>query len=364
MDDGELEDENVGQDENAMRQQGNQKEAVLYCSALFCMLAMVGIIFFWDTSDLEAAVRWGNMECQEATCHIDTLGVAYRGNCDMHAMLQMTHFNTFAECMGPGFENISHEVSSAWTRNQQSHCTRVGDLAYSSPELWNGTMVTKGRRLRIHVAHHPLGAFPVNRVLCHNTYLAWAFVRVNTSSGIPRCAYEYGAAQPSLSGDWEKISKFLKKLKQQRTMKCWTLGQESCIVGFYKEDHIKDHEVDDRYSLQITGIVCAVISVILGCAACCLHIQERGFYHMPAGGMHHLIPTEDPDEHVLLSSRVRRAVRHAVHNLNEQTPQTSRESTARALNGDDMNIQTLAPGGRKLIIPRNIAADFLHANRN
>lgn len=338
--------------------QEHKKELAAALSGLFCVLAVLGLVFGVDSGGLSSARNWAKQDWKQSICSVEDSGIAYRGSCQMDVTLMMTDFSDFAECMGPRHMlGEAKEVRKDWEATGPGRCAARGNEAYAAAQ---GDAPPTGRRL---------GKYWHERIVCHNSYLPWAVLRVHNStgvgsltrSGVARCAYEFGAVRPSITGDWDAALALLGKLKQARAggsgVLCWTLATDDCIVALRDQGVLTEKEQGERNLIRAHTLVCGALALLLGACVACWQWQEGGLCEDPTT-LHVALPTEEPEP---LGGRVQQLAAAAASQLEETTPPASGSSTLR-LSGADRShrtVEVVLPNGHQLSVPQNIASDFI-----
>lgn len=329
-------------------------QAAGFVALIFGTFALIGALYWWFPDDLIQDRVWASRPWVEMPCLVESTGIAYRGNCELNTTLRMTTYELFQECLGPN-ETSTHRlaIERQWEETPPGLCAARGDLAYE--EAREGSI---RRRLWGHVE------IPF-RVECHNAYLLWAAVRVMNGSDISsseqHCAYEYGASNPSISGEWEDIVDKRKHLQlkavQNEAMPCWVLASEAqvadaCVIAFSNIRKVIELAREEESLMKKTGIACTVLTLLASAYACCFHFrsEEKSSYRA--------LPKSDPDDDTYAHAQV---IHLAAAAYGEVTPPASGGSTLRAEEGGGHRgtIEVLAPNGLCTTVPRNVAADFL-----
>jgi len=397
-----------------------QKEIALGLAFLFAVLALCLGFYCLDSGDRQDSRRWARRPWIEASCSIRNVGVAYRGDCDMDSTLRMAHYQNFAECQGPSESGGSDiwAIRRAWKRSAPGRCARRGNLVYSSSAGPPPVQVSSssggadmasqaaaeaaqeeveeadsigdvsggeedegedfaeetsfGRRLQIAAGHHRS---------CHNGYLLWAEVVVKSDiggagvapagaqalpRGRPRCAYQFGAAAPSVTGDWRAVTGLLQRLQGSVGLatgaRCWYLPDEDCVVAL-DEAGLLAQRASEGASLA-RKLCFVLIALALGAAAFAgyLHTRDHGCCGiLPPQGYDSAVATSGPsaaDEEVPLSERVRGIVSTVSARFNEVTPSPTPGRGSNSVR----NLEVTGTRGAKdasMKVPANVAADFL-----
>lgn len=333
----------------------HRKELAAALAGLFSVLAALGLFFCVDPQDLRAARRWADLAWRESLCAVEDVGVAYRGNCGTDVTVVMTRGEDFAECMGPRHGLGPGDARGAWAATAPGRCARRGDAAYAAP----------GRRLGQPYRHEP--------IVCHNSYLPWAVLRLPNSSagpGASRCAYEFGAARPSITGDWPSVLRAAAHLKRARGLQggvlCWVLEADDCVVAFRDQRALTGQERGERDFVRAHSAVCGALALLFGALAVCWHCHDGGLCLSPSGGRHVALPTAEPAHAALLSERVHRVMSAAAGRLADTTPSVSGDSTLRisGAEGSHRTVQVVLPNGSQTTVSQNIASDFIDAARS
>lgn len=252
---------------------------------------------------------------------------------------------------------------------------------------------------------------------CYRRYLAWAEVAVTespaTAGGVTadmphRCAYTYGASEPSESQDDEDVANTFQHLQDRMSghgMQCWVLSADDCVVAFVKEGISKKAEEreaaeeDDRSDINHIRVYASaffgVASLVAAALAYFWYVLDYGFCDIiPPSGYQSVISTADsgeatqpvirtvmdtvhsfcesaltrlrtraalpPRDEVPLTARIRRIVDVAASGaLGMMTPSSGGESLRlSARDGSRRTVQIAGPEGFS-IVPRNIASDFI-----
>mmetsp|Transcript_122307 Transcript_122307/g.273249 ORF Transcript_122307/g.273249 Transcript_122307/m.273249 type:complete len:393 (+) Transcript_122307:16-1194(+) len=365
----------------------HKKEVAGALALLFALLAVVGGIFCSDPQDLEYAKNWANRDWMESFCAVMDVGVAYRGDCHMDVTLMMTEYRDFHECMGPR-ETVDDpvEMRDEWDTTAPGRCAVRGDMAYLGRDVTKyheGATESRGRR-RLQddggEENSPprmlIRSFSPNRLVCHNSYLLWALVSLpnTTSAGASgteeRCAYTYGATDPSITGTWSQITSTLKKLKEAEALsggvRCWVLSNDDCVVSFKDFRLLINQELHEHSLVRMSGVVCGVVATILAAMALRWHCLEKAFGDSEIPAYYHTaLPTSEPEPEAMLSDRVRQIMSVAAAHLTETTPTASGESTlcVSERGGSHRTVEVVGPNGTRKTVPRNVAADFMSVTR-
>jgi len=393
----------------------HRKEVSFGLGSLFAMLAFVGVLNYIDPEDLHNAEKWEKQHWVEAPCDIEQAGIAYRGNCHMDVTLMMTRYNKFAECMGPEETSVNAPaIFSAWGKSEAGRCAAIGDDAYRrhtgkqvnnpypaelpptvEPPAGEGAVAVAARRLpgagdgaavgsyndgsRVAAALRPqdLAArfLPGANIDCHNNYLPWALVKVMNESNYTnqrRCAYEFGASAPSITGDWDAIMHLYHRLKGEKETTCWVLTDDDCVVAFEDQHLLTQRERRRNKLVIISGIICGTLAVIMLAVGCVWNCRERGRCPLPTSMVGSLpairgyepVPQEPgATPQVPLSERVRHIMSVVASRFDEETPTASGASTLRVAGDRSQRTLDLGRAFRQTtgapLVPRNVAADFL-----
>lgn len=381
-------------------------EVASVCCCMFALLACVGIINALNPSGMHLVQKWADKKWIKGHCQVEAVGIAYRGNCHTDVTLTMTTYNRFKECMGLP-QKLGVNVKDTWKKWQHSQagaCAARGDLAFQmdTGEVFTGNDEGEiiGRSSFPSFSEDPRSLpnaleerfLPGARIDCHNNYLPWALLHIdrdlmslipgtdrfvagnNGSAGIKRCAYEFGASQPSLSGDWEEIMDMVTTLRQERDslahggvgkVACWVLQSDDCVVAFMDQRELVAAAQRRNTLSTVSGLLCGTLAVTAMLLACCWHLREQGWCHRcpetfmsvvccePPGGFHRPLPTQDPDgivPGIPLTDRVRQAVTAAAANLrnSDLTP------------GTPVTVWSTREVQHNMAAEHNMAADFLN----
>lgn len=298
----------------------------------------------------------------------------------MDVTLMMTEYQHFAECMGPrenGDDLIA--VRQQWGQTDPGKCANQANQDYDSRRLALAARASSASS----AATGPLvdGAAPkrnlfapaggINRLKCSNSYLPWASVRVHNISGLSpsdlRCAYEFGAPEPSINGDWENVLAMTDKLRMQSSApqgtRCWVLVSDDCVVSFHDEKLLTMQEQGENQMIKNSGIICGVLAVFSALITCFWHVRDMYFGNGSVS--YQGLPTSEPvTVEVLLSDRVRQIMNVAASRLTDETPPATGENTFRGSQVDQNRTILMAPGpgarpSAKSNVPKNVAADFV-----
>mmetsp|Transcript_32736 Transcript_32736/g.90408 ORF Transcript_32736/g.90408 Transcript_32736/m.90408 type:complete len:380 (-) Transcript_32736:12-1151(-) len=346
-------------------------EAAASLALLFAFLTAIGIVFCVDPEDLQEARKWAKQPWVESFCTVEDAGIAYRGNCDTDATLTMVEYRDFAECMGPDMGTLDvTEVHLAWEASAPGRCALRGNDAFAGA-------AGPARRLGSS-AYRPEHAPPRRRLdsvyrpkfACHNSFLPWAVVRAPNASGgkgVPRCAYEFGASRPSITGDWLSVRRTLEHLRRARGVRggvvCWVLGHDDCVVAFHDRRLLEERALRERDRVRMHVTACGLLAALLASCAARWHCQKQGLWPSQPRGYHMPLPTAEPDHAALLNERVQQTTHAAVQRLAEATPPGSGASTLRisGAGAGHRTVEVVLPNGNRSAVSQNIATDFLDA---
>mmetsp|Transcript_25199 Transcript_25199/g.50966 ORF Transcript_25199/g.50966 Transcript_25199/m.50966 type:complete len:365 (+) Transcript_25199:153-1247(+) len=350
-----------GGDEPSTRSlfQEHRKELAAVLATLFSVLAGLGLIFCADPKDLKDARSWAKQSWRESFCTVEDFGVSYRGNCETDVTITMTAYSDFAECLGPHhLPESPADVRDEWAVTPAGRCARRGDAAYAASS--SGQLLSR----RLTYRHE--------RLVCHNSYLPWAVLRLENGShggGPSRCAYEFGAVRPSITGEWQDVLQVLSHLERARGVRggivCWALEADDCVVAFKDQHRLTRQERGERNLIRAHTTVCGVLAVLFGAFAACWQCQDTGLWLSPRGGRHMALPTSEPPQGPLLSERVQRIMDVAAQRLTETTPPVSGDSTLRISGAERSHrtVEVVLPNGNQTTVSQNIASDFIEVVR-
>lgn len=360
-------DEDTGIAHNTDLWRAHRTEIAAAFAVLFSVVTAIGAVFFASPKNLRFAEKWADQNWVKSSCTVEEAGVAYRGICQIDVSIIMTRYQRFAECQGPSESAFDAEVAFRnWEHNSEAgRCATQGNDDYRSATGQAATvdetdLTLNARRLiPIQVVQPNMP----NHLDCYNSYLPWAVVRLsNDSTGGSeiRCAYEFGASAPSVTGDWSKANTLYAQLKQNRDVQqptpCWVLRDDDCVVAFHDQAMLTRQEHGNMQLVQVSGMVSMVFAVLCALAACRFHLQDRKLG--TSGGYHQKLATEDPYEiaKVPLTDRVARAVQAAASRLGQDSP-TSGTTTPRS-GTSPRTIEVIDQDGKRRKVPRNVASDF------
>jgi len=341
--------------------QEHKKELAGALCVLFSVLAGLGLFFSVDPKDLADARNWAKQSWRQSFCTVEDFGVSYRGNCETDVTVMMTTYDDFAECLGPRSVAAGpQEVREDWATTAAGRCAERGDVLYAAS---SGGQVLSRR----------LGeAYRHERLVCHNSYLPWALLRLENGSGIAggaggtsRCAYEFGAVRPSITGDWAAVTRALAHLKRARGMAggivCWVLEADDCVVAFRAQRQLMRAERGERDLIRTHTVVCGTLALLFGFFAVCWQCQDQGLWLSPSGGRHVALPTSEPPPGPPLSERVQQIMSVAARRLAETTPPVSGETTLRISGAERSHrtVEVVLANGNRTTVSQNIASDFI-----
>lgn len=396
----------------------NKTVVALGCAVAFGVLALVGVAYYFNPTDLNYARLWRDQRWIKELCSVADVGVAYRGNCHMDVQIMMTQYNKFEECEGPTESGRQAQlVREAWDDTAAGECADQGDQDYlldtghsvrpgetaeelekeaedsrrltnhdvgSADSSWRAWPSVTALRRRLGFTGPVIMNLP-NRLDCHNSYLMWAVMRVpnstldrlnNVSKGssrfMKRCSYEFGSSAPSITGDW-KVLKHQKDqleaaMKSGAKVPCWILADDGCVVAFHDERILTDEKSSESFQIEVSGALCGVGWLISLMLSAYWYLEDLGWIHPHHSRgyhwYHHALPTAEPRSRttdVQLSDRVRHIMGVAGARFGETTPDASGQSTLRTevSGGDQDTVQILGPDGIRKAVPKNVAADFL-----
>lgn len=402
-------DDNEGSDENHFHHgkntfaASNRTVVAFGCAVAFGLLALVGLAYYFNPTDLNYARLWAQQRWDKEQCRVIDIGVAYRGNCHMDVQIMMTQYNEFQECLGARESARDAQlVREAWDETNAGECADQGDKDYlldTGHSLRPGETAEEvekeaeeSRRLAEHdsrltgsQAPGPLAGAArrlgfrapammnlPNRLDCHNSYLLWVVMAVpnSTANGLTkvkrRCSYEFGSSAPSITGDWDSLKRMREKLDSARLAQakvpCWILEDDGCVVSFHDEKLLTAEKKIENIEIEVSGALCGVCWIVSSALALYWYLEDLGWInpHHTRGyhWYHHALPTAEPRSRTTdmqLSDRVRHIMRLA----GGQTPDASGESTLRTEASQGDAVQVLGADGIRKFIPRNVAADFL-----
>jgi len=238
-------------------------------SLIMAGLSIIGIIYTLDAVDVRAAKAWENLVWNATACTVAGFGVAYRGDCDMNTTVEMA-VGEFHECPGRHLH-----LGTGWNSDTAKVCRDAGKDAYA-----------KSRNEALHVGRSLQGGivifnppnFYAPDIRCQNGYLFWLNVALNLTDSRGdvwlnhRCAYEYGAEQPSIMGKWHDVrtmkSRFESMVGSAHPAKCWRLGSDDCVVAFHDPAEFTAQEALQRLFSKAMAVICAALSLLTSFSAC------------------------------------------------------------------------------------------------
>lgn len=302
----------------------DRKEVALVVAGIFFLLCMVGVQNLFVATSLVRQEAWAKEEWEELPCRMVNAGIAYRGSCDRDVTLTMVRYKHFAECMGPK-EKLEQNaaVVMEWEKTEAGLCAERGDATYRAETGAPVDMEAEDRRLQA-------GGIGGKRIQCQNTYLPWALVEVHDASGLAKrhCAYQFGATQPSLTGDWHVINELLDRLEHAPDQTCWRLKSDSCVLAFEDQVVLVRAEQGENRILVVSGAICGGLAFLAALLACAFHVHDNNYYDLfgPPSGYESALPCDDPHfmgPEAPLSDRVRNLVAAAAPRLGESTPRSA-----------------------------------------
>lgn len=393
----------------------NKTVVAFACAVAFGVLALVGLAYYFNPTDLTYARMWRDQQWDKEQCTVADVGVAYRGNCHMDVQIMMTQYNKFEECLGD-MESARNAqlVREAWDVTAAGECADQGDKDYlldTGHALRPGETAeeledeAEGRRLTDHDRVSPGNSWfaspssaawrrlgftgPVimnlpNRLDCHNSYLLWVVMIVpnktlaklgnasSTQSRVKRrCSYEFGSSAPSITGDWDVLKRQKDQLeaamRAHAKVPCWVLDDDDCVVSFHDESLLTAEKSTENFQIEVSGAMCGIGWIISSMLALYWYLEDLGWIHPHHSRgyhwYHHALPTSEPRSRttdVQLSDRVRHIMGVAGARFGEDTPDASGQSTLRTDPGlDGHTVKILGADGIRRSVPKNVAADFL-----
>lgn len=402
-------DDNEGSDENHLEHgkntfvASNRTVVAFGCAVAFGLLALVGLAYYFNPTDLNYARLWRDQRWDKEQCQVIDIGVAYRGNCHMDVQIMMTQYNQFQECLGARESARDAQiVREAWDETDAGACADQGDKDYlldTGHSLRPGETAeqlekeAEDERRLVERDSGPTGSRapgllaatarrlgftgPVimnlpNRLDCHNSYLLWVVMAVpnSTTNGLTkvkrRCSYEFGSSAPSITGDWDSLRRMKERLDVARlahaSVPCWILEDDDCVVSFHDETILTAEKEIENFEIEVSGVMCGICWILSSVLALYWYLEDLGWITPPHTRgyhwYHHALPTHEPRSRTT-EAQLSDRVRHIMRLAGDQTPDASGESTLRTEASQGDTVQVLGGDGIRKSVPRNVAADFL-----
>jgi hypothetical protein len=275
-------------------------------AALAFLLGISSIVVF-NSADMRAN-RWFKRDWRAEICMVEDVGVAYRGDCHLQQTSYVTSNQEFAECAG-GWESDSNaaRVEQDWKNTMVGKCAIRGNRDFHTVGGLNEKSAAE-RSLQWTTAR-----LPRHRLNCQDSYLPWASVSVSNGSGIigsvtksqRRCAFEFGATDPSVVGNWDDIELLLSRLRMYRRSRspidCWVLHGDSCIVALTQERLLVQEENDENRIVLTIAVLFGLSAICMGCSAlysCMLSLGPSRTYLPPLkSGDYQPVSQHDAGDH-------------------------------------------------------------------
>lgn len=269
-----------------------KKEIAVVAGGVFAFLAFLGVINYFNPVDLKKAEAWAAQTWVETPCTVESIGIAYRGDCNTAVDLRMARWKKFGECSTED-EAVTTDTSGNARSLKQQEPSVKGICAARTDRDFVDIRDQSEKGLGPLAPPRHLDGF--DRRHCNNGYLPWARVRTANASGGPRwdrCAYEFGTAAPSVTGSWRGAQGMISELKsnvgRENGFWCWVLKSNPCIVAFHDQNLLAKQEREKAKLLNAFSVVCAVISAAA--------LSLAGLWHCrgPDHGGHAALPTLSP----------------------------------------------------------------------